>query len=82
MKKILILLACLLVLIAGCGKKEKEVNLLVLSWINEQDEARMREHIKEFEKIHPNIHVDLEIFPCGRMLDKLMVTTAGGRPPD
>ncbi|MBP5718830.1 MAG: sugar ABC transporter substrate-binding protein [Abditibacteriota bacterium] len=42
----------------------------------------MREHIKEFEKIHPNIHVDLEIFPCGRMLDKLMVTTAGGRPPD
>ncbi|MBO7393478.1 MAG: sugar ABC transporter substrate-binding protein, partial [Abditibacteriota bacterium] len=29
-----------------------------------------------------NIHVDLEIFPCGRMLDKLMVTTAGGRPPD
>ncbi len=82
MKKILILLACLLVLIAGCGKKEKEVNLLVLSWINEQDEARMREHIKEFEKIHPSIHVDLEIFPCGRMLDKLMVTTAGGRPPD
>ncbi|MBP5738886.1 MAG: sugar ABC transporter substrate-binding protein [Abditibacteriota bacterium] len=82
MKRIILILAALLVLLCGCGKKEKDVNLLVLSWINEQDEARMREHIKEFEKIHPNIHVDLEILPWARMMDKLMISTAGGRPPD
>ena len=45
MKRIILILAALLVLLCGCGKKEKDVNLLVLSWINEQDEARMREHI-------------------------------------
>ena len=50
MKKTLLILTCILLLIAGCGKKEEKVNLILLSWINEQDEARMKEHIKEFEK--------------------------------
>ena len=82
MRKLLIILLCLLVLAAGCGKKSGQVNLVLISWYDERDAALARKHIDEFEKLHPDIKVDLEILPWGRMMDKLMITTAGGRPPD
>ena len=82
MRKLLIILACLLVLTAGCGKRDNRVNLVAVSWYDERDAEMARQHIKEFEKLHPDIHVDLQILPWSRMLDKLMITTAGGRPPD
>lgn len=69
--------------IAGCGSKKPGVTTIrFTSWGNDVEEQSLRALIKEFEKRNPHIRVEVEITPWSRMLDKLMISSAGGRPPD
>ena len=72
------------VLLAGCSRRSEKglVNLRFVSWGNEKEEESLRSLLADFERVHPNIKVELQIVPHARVFDKLMITTAGGRPPD
>lgn len=73
--------ACLM--IAGCQKRERGVTTIrFATWGNEVVEKDFRERIALFEKHYPHIKVELEITPWARVMDKLMISSAGGRPPD
>lgn len=80
----IILTAALIVVItAGCGQKSTDITTIrMASWGNEVEAQGLRSLVDQFEKTHPRIHVELEIVPWARMFDKLMISTAGGRPPD
>lgn len=79
----IVALALLLtVLLAGCGKRSNVTTVRFTSWGNDVEEANLRALIAEFEKRHPDIKVEIEITPWARMFDKLMISSAGGRPPD
>lgn len=72
-----------MLLIAGCGNRNPGVTTIrFTSWGNDVEEQNLRALIAEFEKRNPKIHVEIEITPWARMLDKLMISSAGGRPPD
>ncbi|MBP5093187.1 MAG: sugar ABC transporter substrate-binding protein [Abditibacteriota bacterium] len=81
MKRIILILAALCVLLCGCGKNEQVV-LRMVCWGNSDEEKILKDDIAEFERIHPNIRVELEMVAWGRIMDKLMIATAGGQPPD
>jgi len=76
-------LVVLALLVVGCGREKPGVTTIRFSsWGNDVEEQNLRALIAEFEKSHPNVHVEIEITPWARMLDKLMISSAGGRPPD
>lgn len=72
------------VLVSGCSRHDDQgvVTLRLVSWGNQREEPSLRALLGEFEKNHPNIRVELQITPHARVFDKLMISTAGGRPPD
>lgn len=75
--------AAVIAALAGCGSRKPNVTTIrFTSWGNEVEEANLRALVTEFEKRHPNIRVEIEITPWARMFDKLMISSAGGRPPD
>lgn len=82
--KVLLTLLALVTLLAagGCSKKSNVTTIRFASWGNDVEEANLRALVSEFEKRHPNIKVEIEITPWARMFDKLMISSAGGRPPD
>lgn len=70
-------------LLPGCGKRETGRTVVrVAVWSNDVEEKAMRASLAKFEKLHPNIKVELEIATWDRLSWKVMVSTAGGRPPD
>jgi len=71
-------------LLIGCGRQPDSgrVTLRLVSWGNEREEKSLRSLLADFQKMHPNIKVELQITPHARVFDKLMISTAGGRPPD
>ncbi|MEN6371949.1 MAG: sugar ABC transporter substrate-binding protein [Armatimonadota bacterium] len=71
-------------LLSGCTQRkgEDKVTLRFVSWGNESEERSLRTLIDQFEKTHPKIKIELQITPHVRVFDKLMISTAGGRPPD
>jgi multiple sugar transport system substrate-binding protein len=80
---IVVLVALLAVIVVGCGNRNPGVTTIrFTSWGNDVEEVNLRALIAQFEKTHPKIHVEIEITPWARMLDKLMISSAGGRPPD
>ncbi|MEN6356768.1 MAG: sugar ABC transporter substrate-binding protein [Armatimonadota bacterium] len=80
----LVLIALMSAVITGCEKKQPaNVTTIRFScWGNDVEEVNIRTLVAEFEKRHPNIKVDLEVMPWARVFDKLMISSAGGRPPD
>jgi len=67
----------------GCSsRKDDRINLIITAWGNEREEKTLRSLIAEFAKTHPKIRVELQMIPHARVFDKLMISTAGGRPPD
>jgi len=80
----LVLLILAAILLAGCTGKagDDRVTLRFVAWGNEKEEKTLRLLIDKFEKMHPDIEVELQITPHVRVFDKLMISTAGGRPPD
>ncbi|MCL6519891.1 MAG: sugar ABC transporter substrate-binding protein [Armatimonadetes bacterium] len=85
-KIILILLFLMLCIVGGCsGKKQTKPNTVMLRmvvWGTAADEKAWNEKLKTFYKKHPNIRVRLEFTPWERTFDKLLISTAGGNPPD
>jgi len=79
---VVLLAAMLVASLFGCGKKEKVTKLIFVSWGNEREEKSLRGLLDDFEKMNPGIKVEMWITPHARMFDKLMISTAGGRPPD
>lgn len=72
------------VFLAGCrgGDVDSRTTIRFTSWGNDPEEQNLRKLIAVFEKSHPNVRVELEITPWSRVFDKLMISSAGGRPPD
>ena len=80
---IAVLSVALVCLVVGCAEQQPGVTTIrFTSWGNDVEEQNLRLLIAQFEKQHPKIHVEIEITPWARMLDKLMISSAGGRPPD
>lgn len=78
-----VLAFALCLLLPGCGRRKTEVvTLRFTSWGNDVEEVRLYKLIAQFEKQHPNIKIELQNTPWARMMDKLMVASAGGMPPD
>lgn len=78
-----VILFVLLLLVAGCDRREPGVTTIrFAAWGNEVVEHDFRERMAEFEQQYPHIKVELEITPWARVMDKLMISSAGGRPPD
>jgi multiple sugar transport system substrate-binding protein len=69
--------------LSGCGGKKRQVTTIIFtSWGNDVEEVRLNKLILEFEKLHPDIKIDFQNTPWPRMMDKLMIASAGGLPPD
>jgi hypothetical protein len=80
---VLTIAALAMVLLTGCSTQKPGVTTIrFTSWGNDVEEVNLRALIAQLEKDHPKIHVEIEITPWARMLDKLMISSAGGRPPD
>lgn len=80
---IFILIIMLVAALAGCAKKQSNVTTIrFLCWGNDVEEQNIRGIVAKFEKLHPDIKVELDITPWSRMCDKLMISSAGGHPPD
>lgn len=71
-------------ILTGCSRRaeERAITLRLVSWGNEREAKSLRSLIADFERDHPAIKVELQITPHSRVFDKLMISTAGGRPPD
>ncbi len=83
--KLFLFVAAIAIFASGCGRREEArgvVTLRLVSWGNEKEEKTLHSLIASFERAHPGVKVDLQISPHARILDKLMISTAGGRPPD
>lgn len=77
----IILLVCCFIM--GCEKQKTGVTTIRFAcWGNDVEEQSLRSLVADFEKCHPKIHVDLDVMPWARVFDKLMISSAGGRPPD
>jgi len=76
-------LLVVVVVLTGCGPRETSVTTIrFVTWGNEREEARIRRMVDIFELRHPDIRVEMRITPWTRILDVLMISTAGGSPPD
>ncbi len=79
----LLLVFLCLCMLSGCGKqKTKRTVVRVALWSSDVEEKALGKSLAEFERLHPNIKVELEIATWDRLSWKVMVSTAGGRPPD
>lgn len=81
--RVLCLLSVAAVL-CGCGDRDKRgvTTIIFTSWGNDVEEIRLNKLIEQFEKQHPGIKIELHNTPWLRMMDKLMIASAGGLPPD
>ena len=88
MRTFALILACLIIIgtfLCGCSKQKTKSDVVVLKltmWGKQEDLDFYKTALKDFYKDHPNIRVKIEITPWARVFDKLLVSTAGGRPPD
>lgn len=81
---LLVVMIIIALALGGCSRQADrgKVTLRLLSWGNEREAKSLQSLVRDFEKAHPDIKVELQITPHARVFDKLMITTAGGRPPD
>ena len=50
--------------------------------IKEEQERAIRQAIREFQRVYPNVDVELKLWPQGQLLPALETAIADGRPPD
>lgn len=73
-----LVLTAALTLLCGCGRRESKVTTIqFLLCTSDPEEPTLRALIARFEKLHPNIKVDVQIVSWGMMFDKLMIVSAG-----
>ena len=71
--------------ISGCTKRQEKpgmVTLRMTMWGKQEELDYYYKSLESFYREHPNIRVEIELIPWSRMFDKLLISTAGGRPPD
>ena len=90
MKKLLILLAMLTVIIAGCGKTVQQaataailqkVTINFTHWRGEDTKA-FDSIIEQFEKKNPNIHVEMTVFPSDSYQSQIQGSLLSGEGID
>jgi multiple sugar transport system substrate-binding protein len=89
MKRIVVVLAALLPVLAGCGGGPKTkttarepVRLTLYTWTRPAELAVNQELCRQFEASHPNIKVEVQNEPGERAMEKLQAMVAAGNPPD
>ena len=71
------------VLLGGCaGKKDGRTTIRISSWGDVQENTILEGLIGSFEKLHPDLHVQLDRVPFDSYVDKLLTMYAGGLAPD
>jgi multiple sugar transport system substrate-binding protein len=63
-------------------KKEQSNLIRISSWGDIQENTILEGLIAEFQKLHPDIYVQLDRVPFGDYVDKLLTQFAGGLAPD
>jgi multiple sugar transport system substrate-binding protein len=80
--RLMSLAAAMVLMLAGCGKSaEKGVSLQLSTWGSAQEVAVLKSLLAEFEKTHPDVHVDLLHIP-ENYYQKLHILVAGDMTPD
>ena len=78
-------LTCLIlissVVLVGCGSKSSG-KLKISSWGDLQENQILVDLINDFQKIHPDIQVDLQRIPYNEYVTKLLTQVAGNVGPD
>ena len=93
MKRLIVFVSILLVLsmsVFSNGAKEETSSSSVPSgsitmWtfpITGNDQDLMNEMVKEFNKIYPDISVDVQVLPWSGRYEKMLTAVAGGNPPN
>jgi ABC-type glycerol-3-phosphate transport system substrate-binding protein len=89
MKKIFSLLAvriCIVLLtmgfLSGCGVFSGKTKIKISSWGDLNENAILVSEISDFEKIHPDIEVELQRVPANEYVTKLLTQIGGGVAPD
>lgn len=71
--------------LASCGKqppREELNNITFMYWGTPKEQAVVRENIKEFESMHPEIQVQEITVEIGKYFQKLLTMMAGHSAPD
>ena len=69
----------------GRAERSHDPNKTVVTYWrhhNQAELAALEKVIKAFEKEHPDIEIDLKVFPFGVYETKLVATLAAGKGPD
>jgi ABC-type glycerol-3-phosphate transport system substrate-binding protein len=68
------------------GSEGGEGQIVLHFWTMQQSDKRVVENqnsvIAEFERLNPNIKIELEVTPYAAYRDKVLVAAKGGNPPD
>ena len=82
-KTILAVVVASAFLLSGCaGKKDSRTTIRISSWGDVQENTILEGLITGFEKLHPDLHVQLDRVPFDSYVDKLLTMYAGGLAPD
>jgi len=80
-KMVSISIAFVAVFLFGCGSA-KQNGTTITFWAIGAEGERVAPFVREFESLHPDIHVNLETIPWGSAHDKLLTAYAGNATPD
>lgn len=69
--------------LGGCSYGgNKGTKIKISSWGDLQENGILAEEISDFEKLHPDIQIELERIPVTEYVTKLLTQVAGGMAPD
>ena len=66
----------------GVGRPQVPVEVSLFLWVQPPEYRANQELVRQFERSHPEIKVNLVNDPSQRAMDKLRTRIAGGNPPD
>lgn len=72
----------LLLLLAACGGREREGEVVVRFWGMGREGEVVGELVPEFERLNPGIRVDVQQIPWSAAHEKLLTAFVGGATPD
>lgn len=81
MKKFLMILLCLLFLVSGCGRKNERVKIQFASWGSKTEVEIIKDVIKDFETLNPDIKVEFLHIPQN-YFQKIHLLFASNTEPD
>lgn len=79
MKRVGLLLASCALLFAGCKAKESKIELVWYQWFDaETQKNELAPIVAEFEKAHPNVHIEVAAISSENYWDRLALDIASG----